>query len=248
MKRISLGIFLCLLFSTSLWAAPDFKAMLKELDELGSFKDSDFSCVYTIVAEKPDTEPEVTQARMFRRDAKEQFVLLILKPDVQKGQGYLQVDDNVWFYDPQSRKFSHSSLKENIQNSDAKNSDVAQSSLSEDYEIEKVDEGYIESFPVYIMTLKAKNNEVSFPKLKLWIRKDATIVLKQENYSLSDRLMRTALFPNYVKVGEKLVPSKMIFTDNLKPGEKTQLTMKDPSVKKLPDSVFTKAFLEKVNN
>ncbi|MDC7227379.1 MAG: outer membrane lipoprotein-sorting protein [Spirochaetales bacterium] len=227
---------------------PDFDKMLEEIDELGSFEDSDFSCVYTFVSEKPGEETEVTQARMFRRDANEQFVMLILKPEYQKGQGYLKVDDNVWFYDPESRKFTHSSMKENVQNSEARNSDMDGLSLAEDYEVDSWETGKLGNFDSYILTLEALNNEVTYPRLKIWVRTDATIVLKEEDYSLSDRLMRTTYFPKYVKVGDKYVPSQILIVDNLQEGEKTQLTMKNPSTAELPDSVFSKAYIERVNN
>ena len=230
------------------FAEPDFTQMLKEIDNLGSFEDSDFSCVYTFVSEKPGEETEVTQVRMFRRDAKEQFVMLILKPEYQKGQGYLRVDDNVWFYDPESRKFTHSSMKENVQNSEARNSDMDGLSLSEDYEVVDWEEGKLGNFDTYILTLNALNNEVTYPRMKIWVRTDATIVLKEEDYSLSDRKMRTTFFPKYVKVGEKYVPSQILIVDNLQEGEKTQLTMKNPSTAELPDSLFSKAYIERVNN
>jgi hypothetical protein len=68
-----------------------------------------------------------------------------------------------------------------------------------------------------------------------------------EDYSLSDRLMRTAYYPKYMKVAERFIPSRMLFVDELKEGEKTQVTIKDASVATLPDSVFTKAYLERVN-
>lgn len=229
-------------------AEPDFDQMLKEIDQLGSFDDTDFSCVYTFVSEKPGEETEVTQARMFRRDATEQFVMLILKPEYQKGQGYLKVDENVWFYDPESRKFTHSSMKENVQNSEAKNSDMDGLSLAEDYEVDSWEEGKLGNFETYILNLKAINDEVTYPRIKVWVRTDATIVLKEEDYSLSDRLMRTTYFPKYVKVGTKYVPSQILIVDNLQEGEKTQLTMKNPSTADLPDSVFSKAYIERVNN
>jgi len=232
----------------AVYAAPDFKVMLEEIDKLGSFDDTDFSCVYTFVSEKPGEETEVTQARMFRRDATEQFVMLILKPEYQKGQGYLKVDENVWFYDPESRKFTHSSMKENVQNSEAKNSDMDGLSLSEDYEIDSWEEGRLGNFDVYILQLAALNDEVSYPRIKLWVRTDQTIVLKEEDYSLSNRLMRTSYYPKYVQVGNKLVPSQILIVDNLQEGEKTQLTMKNPSTASLPDSVFSKAYIERVNN
>lgn len=232
----------------AVYAEPDFKQMLEEIDQLGSFEDTDFSCVYTFVSEKPGEETEVTQARMFRRDAKEQFVMLILKPEYQKGQGYLKVDDNVWFYDPESRKFTHSSMKENVQNSEAKNSDMDGLSLSEDYEVESWEEGKLGNFDVYILNMTALNNEVSYPSIKLWVRTDRTIVLKEEDYSLSGRLMRTSYYPKYVQVGAKFVPAQILIVDNLQEGEKTQLTMKNPSTASLPDSVFSKAYIERVNN
>ncbi|MDC7126147.1 MAG: outer membrane lipoprotein-sorting protein, partial [Spirochaetales bacterium] len=208
--KINILILTLLVVAVSAFAEPDFDKMLKEIDELGSFTDSDFSCVYTIVSQKPDEETEVTQGRMFRRDATEQFVFLILKPEYQKGQGYLKVDENVWFYDPESHKFTHSSLKENIQNSEAKNSDIDSLTISEDYEVESWKEGKLGNFSTYVLSLKALNDEVSYPKLRIWVRMDETIVLKEEDYSLSNRLMRTTYYPKYVKVGEKYVPSQIL--------------------------------------
>lgn len=250
MKKYSVLFVLMVLLSVGLIAEPDFIGMLQTIDEMQTFKDTDFSCVYTVVSQKPGESQEVHQVRLFRRDENDQFLLLILKPEVQKGQGYLQVDDNVWFYDPESRKFSHSSIKENIVNSDAKNSDFTESSFAEDYEVVDWEESKLGKFPVYVLDLKAKHNEVSYDKIKLWIRKDVTIVLKQESYSAGEdkRLMRTAYFTKYTKVAEKYIPANMLMVDNLKEGEKTQITLSDPIVSDLPDFVFTKAYLEKVNN
>lgn len=225
---------------------PDFHKMLQRVDELNNFT-TDFSAVFTIVSEKPEQDPSVTKAQIFRRDPKKQFLIVILQPETQKGQGYLQVDNNLWFYDPQSRQFSHSSLKENFQSSDAKNSDFNRQSLAKDYTVAESTEGKLGIYPVYILDLKAKNNEVTYPRIKLWIRKDLQIVLEAQDYSLSGRLMRTAYYPNYVKIGKKFFPSRMLFIDDLNPGNKTQITVSDPSIAPLPDYLFTKAYLERVN-
>jgi len=243
----SLMILFFLFSSAVLFGEPDFKKMLSEIDSLGSFRENDFSCIYTIVSEKPDEDTSVTQVKMFRRDKTDQFVLLILQPEVQKGQGYLQLEDNIWFYDPESRKFSHSSLRENIQGSDAKNSDLKEPSLAEDYSVDTWSEGTLGKYQVYILDLTALNDETSYPKMKIWIRKDINIVLKVENYGLSGRLMRTVYYPNYIKIGGKMLPSRILLKDELKIGEKTQLTMKDVSIADIPDYVFTKSYLEKVN-
>ena len=97
------------------------------------------------------------------------------------------------------------------------------------------------------LDLQATNDEVPYPGARMWIRTDNSLVLKVESYSLSDRLMRTAYYPNYVEVAGRFIPSRMLFVDELKEGEKSQVTIRDVSLSALPDSVFTKAYLERVN-
>lgn len=228
-------------------SVPEANKILAELDDLGNFPGKDYSALFTIVSEKPGEKQSVTQVRIFRRDAKKQFTILIMLPEVNKGQGYLREDDNVWFYDPTSRKFSHSSVKENLQNSEAKNSDFTANSMAEDYAIQKVTEGMVGKYPVWILDLKAKTNEVSYDRLLLYIRKDKTMTLKEEAYSVNGRLMRTTLYPKYITLEGKLLPSQILIVDEINKGEKSQITMAEQSVEKLPDKVFTKTFLEQVN-
>ena len=223
---------------------PDFKAMLKAIDENGDFGTQDYSAVFTIVTQKPEEKDAVIQVKLFRRDDHDQLVWIMLKPEAQKGQGFLKVDENIWMYDPESGKFSHSTMKEQIQNSKAKSSDLKRRSYAEDYDIAATEEGVLGKYPAYILTLKSKNVEVSYPTLKLSIRKDKPLVLKEEDYSLSDRLMRTVLYPpKYIEVAGKTVYSQMLIQDELNKGEKSQLTISDVSVAKLPDATFSKAFL-----
>ncbi|HEY9053472.1 MAG TPA: outer membrane lipoprotein-sorting protein [Rectinemataceae bacterium] len=221
--------------------------ILKQLDDLGNFPGKDYSALFTIVSEKPGEKQSVSQVRVFRRDTKKQFTILVMLPEVNKGQGYLREDDNVWFYDPTSRKFSHSSIKENLQNSEAKNSDFAGGSLSEDYVIDKISESTVGKFPVWVLNLKARTDEVPYERVSLYVRKDRVMTLKQEDYSVNGRLMRTTLFPKYVELEGKLLPSQILIIDEINKGEKSQITMAEQSVEKLPDKVFTKAFLEQVN-
>ena len=73
-------------------------------------------------------------------------------------------------------------------------------------------------------------------------------MLKQEDYSVNGRLMRTSLFPRYERVGDKLLPKQVLILDELNEGERTQLTMTEATTQSIPDSVFSKAYLERVNN
>lgn len=250
MKRngiVALAAFLLVLALPAAAADPDWHKVLARIDELGDFENSDFSAEITVVSKKPGEDDSTIVARYFRRDSKEEFTIVLLEPSIQKGQGYFSSGDDLWFYDPESRKFAYSSLKDSFQDSDAQNSDFSSSSLAEDYTVEASATEKLGSAETWALTLVAKDRTVPVSKRKLWIRTDNYLVLKEEHYSVSDRLMRTLAYPKYQSVEGKFVPQAMLIVDNLKVGEKTQITFKAPSVSRLPDSVFNKEYLQKVN-
>jgi outer membrane lipoprotein-sorting protein len=256
MKRICTTLAVSVvLAATSLAAAPmaagspDFSALLESLDTNSDFGTSDYSAVMTIVTQKPNEKDSIMQMKLFRRDEHGQMVWILMKPEAQKGQGFLKVDDNMWMYDPESGKFTHSTMKEQIQSSKAKSSDLQRGSYSEDYDIAATTEGTLGKYPVWILTLKAKNNEVSYPTLKLYVRKDKPLLLKEEDYSLSDRLMRTVLYPpKYIELAGRTIYSQILIQDELNKGEKSQITISEVSIERLPDSTFSKAFLSQSAN
>ena len=223
------------------------QAILEEIDFAMNFQDADFASVMTMIREDPETGIEKRVIQQYRRDSEGKFLLLFLEPVTQRGQGYLMIEDNLWFYDPESRKFSHTSMKEQFGDSDARNSDFGESTFSEDYQVSTVSDGKLGKYDVYIMELEALHNEVTYPKQKVWVTKDVHLVLKTEDYSANGRLMRTSYLPNYQKIEDKYIPSKMIFIDNLIEGRKTQINLSEISIERLPDSRFTKAYVERVN-
>lgn len=225
----------------------DFDQVLENVDNIGNFDQKDFSSDMTIVSQKPGEEDEVLVTKVLRRDYDDKFALIILAPQAQKGQGYLQIGDNVWFYDPGSRKFEHSSMKENIQNSDAKNSDINRSSLAKDYNIIKVQDVMLGKYPTWKITLDAKTENVSYKKVELWVTKKGSLALKANEYGFSGKLMRTTAYTKYKKIDNKYIPTKIFIRDQLNIGENSELTMSNLSVASLKDSTFSKAFLENVS-
>ncbi len=248
--RIGKLLIICILLVSGLGflgaQVPDVDVILEALDKQSMFSDTDFSAEYTIVSEKPGEERSIFQVRSFRRDSEDKFVMLILEPRVRRGEGYLQVGNTAWSYDPESREFAVFSMRENFQDSEARNSDFAGMSVSENYEITEIVPGRLGSFDIYVLNLTALNDRVTFPRIKLWIRQDNYLVLKEEVYSLSDRLMRTTLIPSYARVSGRFVPTKILYQDNLNIGERTEITTRNISFQDIPDSVFTQSYLERV--
>lgn len=108
-------------------------------------------------------------------------------------------------------------------------------------------EGTLGDFSVWILELEAKNDEVTYPFKKIWVSKDDSLLLKSEGYSLNERLLRTSYYPSYTRAGESYIANKMIFADALVEGKTTSITLTDVSTTAIPDSVFTKAYVERVN-
>lgn len=228
-------------------AAGEGDEMLSRIDGNTRLADKDFSASITMIEENPDGSVERNAAKMFRRDRVDAFVLLIELPKDEKGQGYLQVADTLWFYDPESRKFSHTAARESIQDSDANNSDFGSASYAADYRVTAAREGTLGQYQVQILELEARHDEVAYPNKTIWVNQEPALVLKAEDYSLSGRLLRTSYYPGYTQSGDYYNPTTMIFVDALVEGSKTTVTFDEVSTQPLPDSVFTKAYIEQAN-
>ena len=231
------------------WAAPAAQpgsVLLAELDRLTNFT-TDLTATYTDVTDHPGQPRSVVSHTVYRRDRDGSMTIIMLAPQSKKGQGYVNVQNNFWFYDPTSRLFSHASLKESFMNTEAMNSDFFRTSWATDYAIESQEEATLGIYAVNVLSLKGTNDQVTFPFKKVWVRKDVPIVLKAEDYSLSRRLMRTVYFPEYTKIGEQYVATRMLMVDDLTVGSTTQMSLTDMSTAGLPDYTFTKNFLQQVN-
>lgn len=209
----------------------------------------DYSATMSLVIDKPGKPRENLQYKIFQRTDDKLMTLVQLFPEADKGVGYLRDNENIWSYDPISRKFSHTSIKEALGDSDVKLDDVDQvkTKWRENYEVTAYEEGTLGKFAVDIITLTAKTTDPAYAKSKYYIRKDIPLLLKEEDFSGSDRLMRTILLPKYAKVPAGYVATQAIMRDELNKGEQTQQVISDLTFDKLPDRIFTKAYLEGLN-
>ena len=253
MRSIKPVFALFLISAASLWAVTD-QELLRKADSLASYRDTDFSAEYTIIQEKPGQGRTKTVAGVFRRDAKETYVIVIMEPAITKGQGYLKQGKTLWVYDPESKRFNSTSSQERFQNTNARNSDFTSSTLAQDYRISTGADAVLGRMKCRVLNLDSITNDMTYPKMKIWISEDG-LVRKTEDYSLSGQLLRTSAITDYWRIGNRYVPKQILFVDALRgaqingtfENEKTQITITKPSFNKLADSVFSKTFLETVN-
>ncbi len=224
-----------------------FKVMEDYYDTL-AFK-GDYSATVTLIVVKPNKPKENLQYKVFERIDKDLMTLVQLFPEADKGNGYLRDGDNFWAYDPISRKFTHSSLKEELGDSDVKVDDVSKdkNKWRKNYEVTGLKESTLGKYPVYAVSLHAITSDPSYENSTYYIRKDLHLLLKEEDFSGSGRLMRKILLPKYAKVPKGYVATQTIVRDELNKGEQTQQIISELTFDTLPDRIFTKAYLEGLN-
>lgn len=247
---IIFAIFMCTAIFAEASAEESEKAfsLLEEADNQLVYK-GDYSCTVSLVVEKPGKPKENLQYKTFERIGEKLFTMVQIFPEADKGHGYLRDGDNVWSYDPISRKFSHSSLKDALGDSDVKVDDVTNedASFRKNYKITGLREEKLGKYDVYVITAEAITSVPAYEKTEFYIRKDIRLLLKRADFSASGRLMRTMLIPKYAKTEKGYVGFQAILRDELNPGEQTQQIISDLTFDTLPDKIFTKAYLEGLN-
>mgnify|MGYP002625023159 FL=1 len=258
-KKIFTGAFvlssLCL--SANAISSADAQALLQKAQDMTSFYETDFKADYEVVQKKPGEGTKTTNATIYRRDKESKWTILIKAPLKDKGKGYLQADNSIWFYDPADKRFTFTSSKDKFQGTNANTSDFAPQLYAKNYDIESAEEVKLGKFDCVLFTLKAKTKNVDYPTLKLWVTKDDGLTRMKEDYSLSGQKLRTTAIPSYQKIngaGGKIywIPVSMQIQDNLKGKkisgkmeyEKTVISISNAALVKQEDAIYTKPYLE----
>jgi outer membrane lipoprotein-sorting protein len=225
-------------------------ALLKDVDERQRNQGDWRSLVY--IEQKEKNKVDVAyEALVFRRSQDQKFIILFTKPKASAGQGYLRIDQNLWFYDPSVGKWERRTERERIGGTNSRRSDFDESRLAEEYTPEDNGEAKLGAFTAQVMTLKGKPGlDLAFPMIKLWVDKQTKNVLKRQEFALSGRLLRTSYYPKWKKAyseskkTEVWFPEEMRFYDEVEKANSTLILNKSVDMKPLETNLFTKAWLE----
>ena len=139
MKRIISTVAVALCACLSLFAMTSEEKLLKLAEDNTAFYGMDFKANYSIVQDKPGQGRNNTEATMYRRDDESKWTILVTGPAKEKGKGYLQYDNTIWFFDPADKRFTFTSAKDKFQGSNANNSDFTPQHYYTDYGIESTE-------------------------------------------------------------------------------------------------------------
>jgi outer membrane lipoprotein-sorting protein len=224
--------------------------LLKGVDDRQRNQGDWRSNVYIEQKEK-DKVAVVYEALVFRRSADQRFMILFTKPKASQGQGYLRIDQNLWFYDPTVGKWERRTERERIGGTNSRRSDFDESRLAEEYDPEDNGEEPLGVYTAQVMTLKGKPGlDLAFPVIKLWVDKATKNELKRQEFALSGRLLRTSYYPKWQKIysesrkADIWYPQEIRFYDEVEKQNSTLILIKSVDLKPLEANLFTKAWLE----
>jgi len=204
------------------------------------------------IEQKEKTKEDlVYESLIYRRDNSDQFVLLFVKPKSEAGKGYLRLDKNLFLYDPTVGRWERRTERESIGGTNSRRSDFDESRLAEEFVPEFVGEETLGKFKVNHLKLTAKDDaDVAYPVLDLLVDKETGNILKQQDFALSGKLMRTSYFPKWEKVfseskgADVYFPKEIRIFDEIEKGKNTTIVFLSIDLNALPKNIFTKAWVE----
>jgi outer membrane lipoprotein-sorting protein len=239
MKRLLIA--LALLAAAPL-RADDAAAILAKVDQYRAPLDS-FSIDVELTAETPHDKPETSKFRVYGKGT-DRSVVEFVAPATEKGKLMLMLRDAMWIYMPSaSRPIRISPLQRLM--GQASNGDVARTSFTVDYVPKSVTDGEFEGHKAFVLDLGAKDSDIAYNRVQLWIDKTSYEPLRADFYVVSGKLIKRAIYRELGILAGRRVVTAIVIDDLLRPGYRTVMRYSNLTPKENPDRMFTKDALGK---
>jgi outer membrane lipoprotein-sorting protein len=173
-----------------------------------------------------------------------------LDPPREKGTKMLRLADQLWTYTPASDRtilISGHMLRQSVMGSDLSYEDMLEDQrLVALYDAVVTGEARVGDRPSWVLELSSRGGEIAYYKRKVWVDKERDVVLREERFAKSGKLLKTTEVRSVERMKDRWVPTRVIFKDALKEGEGTEFIVKAMEFNAtIPDHLFTKASLRK---
>jgi hypothetical protein len=173
-----------------------------------------------------------------------------LSPPREKGTKMLKLSDQLWTYTPsadRSIRISGHMLRQSLMGSDLSYEDMMEDpKLQNLYDATVIGEDTLLNRPCWILELQAKIQDVAYYSRKIWVDKIRSIILKEERFAKSGKLLKTTVVKEIMPVDNRWVARRVVFKDALKEGKGTEFILDSIEFDaQIPEYLFTKAALRR---
>ncbi len=219
------------------------RTLLEKADEI-RFPAEGFQVDVAITSTVPGQEPEARKYRVLSK-GNENTVVMILEPASERGQIMLMKGRDLWIFMPDVSQPIRLGLAQRL-TGEVSNGDIARANFAGDYHPRVLRTEKVNGEDHHVLELTAVDRGVTYHRVLYWVNAANQRPHKAEFYSLSRRLMKTCTYENFKSMAGKVRPTRLVMEDALKPGEKSVLEYAQMKLRDLPDKVFSKDYLKKL--
>lgn len=175
----------------------------------------------------------------------ENTVVMITEPAAERGQIMLMRGRDLWIFLPSVSQPVRLSLSQRLTGQVA-NGDLARANFTGDYTPKLLRTDTINGEKYHVLELTAVDRSVTYHKVIYWVNESNFRPHRAEFYSLSNRLLKTSRYENFQTVLGAMRPTRLVMEDALRKGEESVLEYSAMQLRDLPDRIFTKDYLTRL--
>ena len=217
--------------------------ILEKADEI-RFPRESFQVDVSINTSTPNQANDIREYRVLSKGNKNSIVMTTA-PASDRGQTMLMRGRDLWIFMPSVSQPIRLSLSQRLTGQVA-NGDIARANFSGDYTPKFLRTETIEGEEYNVLELVGVNRSVTYHKVLFWVQKLNYWPYRAEFYSLSGRLLKTSQYQNFQLMLGQLRPTRLVMEDALREDEVSVLDYSEMSLRDLPDKVFTKNYLKRL--
>lgn len=219
------------------------KAIVMKSDQI-RFPAEGFQVDVSIVTTLADKSSESHKYRVLSK-GNENSVVMVTEPASERGQTMLMKGRDLWVFMPEVSQPIRLSLAQRLTGQVA-NGDLARANFAGDYFPKIIGSETIGGENYHVLELNAVDRSVTYQRVMYWVNKKNYWPLKAEFFSLSNRLLKRCRYENYQTMAGKIRPTRLVMDDPLRAGEQSILEYGAMKLRDLPDKIFTKDYLKKL--
>jgi len=154
----------------------------------------------------------------------------------EKGKYLLRLDGVVWFLAPGARKPVKMSRAHRLRGS-ASLDDILGTRYGRDYAIEDAAETEEAGEALVVLNLVAKGRHAPYPKVRYYVRRATERPVRVEHLLKSGKTSSVVEFLEW-EDGSRPVARRIVVTDRLRPGLRTEVTLLEMEERKIPGGLF----------
>ena len=220
------------------------RAIIEKADQV-RFPPESFQVDVTIATTDRNSDPDVRKYRVLSK-GNTNSVVMVTEPASERGQIMLMKGRDLWIFMPEVSQPIRLALSQRLTGQVA-NGDLARANFAADYNPKLLRSEQIGDDSYHVLELTGIDRGVTYQRVLYWVRAKDSWPYRAEFYSLSNRLLKTCKYEDFQTMEGRKRPTRLVTEDPLRSGEQSILEYNNMKLRDLPDKIFTKDYLKKLD-